>query len=1262
MTKDYHTQKSSHPYSSKNIKSLEFRLDSLFYKSLNLIPMPFILLVFLVMSDSKLHADRIVTSVLVDGSTQTTVTAGSSVNVDVNVTTTGYWPRWRSTRWILSDGQSGCVNHDNFNWSGAYSVNFNIDAPNALGDYNLSIGAYSDNSCWLGESEISTLVEAIHVDNVNSFTGTNYRDFSLLYGANLHGDMKIFGNTILGERQCLNWQWQWGGWGIGWIQVCASYANSTVCPAANTNNAEIQTRFWDVDGDASTFNSSSSQLIMPAGSVVKKAYLYWQGLAAINEFNSARTIKFKSPASDYITLEAPASQMNWSQYNSYYPYQAMIEITEQMNGAGEYVVADLTTTEGQIAGLGTYGAWSIVVVYENLENTMKNISIYDGYQAIDESNEQEITLSGFMTPTAGVVNSKFLVFTGEGDVDISGDYVEMDGTKLRRNDADGGDNAFNASVTDNGVGVATRSPSCQNNLGIDIHTYNVGTMGQNIIGNNQTNTTVKLGSSQDMYFPSVFAFSTELYVPDVCYEEYITKDGQTPDTIKVGDLLDIEVYITNKNFEPAKGVSIKRMFNTEYEYERNSTQVYEGGSFQAKTDAAGDDVVLYDEDEDFLLLNLGQGATADSGGIINLDQNETFAFQFTPGVDGNISSAYLVSYRDESGVNGPIEEFSNIPIGKCSNRDITETIIPVEPSGNARIVESGKNWSDFNGGLFTKVVGLGTTYDILFATDDSGATLSSGEITKIELVDIHQGASSVVETLHDGSMIVNQRATFAHTFDRAYQRVQFRLTLASGDMAFSNDFSVRPAEFSTTPLSLKAKEAYTLPEESLKATSYGSVDPASGYTRLLQVNHIDELLFDNTKICLNDTKDLLVGNINIEVTDGSSQDTSVVSFNDIGEFDLVFLDEGWIQSDDKQLSHCITDSTANTLDAAGRVGCGIGGSLHVNSQPFDLNVTNVTIIPSNDFRYIDTSLTQNVTITFDVHALKSDGAIAQNFDLQCYQTPVQIDDINFTINTDAPQQKVIYTFNGTPSNQASYTLAPNAPLFDFALGASQNNQFVYNFERLVSNPVNPLQVESFSASFSSGFATASLNQDINTSFVYGRIRPLDTITVSNSVQTPVEIEVFNSGASDFTDGMFEQSLDWYRNANHTNVAFGRILSGFASQPGGLLPMLSDSVTVTPGAITGGIQDLDLTATQPAPLWRTIHLQISPWLWFNTEGVDYNASVNSTCKTHPCLDFTYDDFTGREAIESGNFGGLDFEVDDLDENSSAVRKRGVKVFR
>jgi hypothetical protein len=1196
------------------------------------------LIVFFTLTQA--YADRTITSATVNGLNTVTVGGGTNITVGINVTTTGNDSnaRWRSTRWNLSDGSDGCIDHGNYNSSGNHYENFNVTAPSNMGTYDLTLRAYRDNGCSQGQSPVYTLSDAVTVNSVGSFSGTNYKNFTQLFNENLKGDVTIFGNTILGENEYICTRYILG------FCINGYYTNSATCPANNANNANIQTIFWDVDNDNGTFNSSSSELNIANGATIKKAYLYWQGLATSDEIEDASTIKLKAPSGSYISLQAQPQNINWSQYGSHYPYQASVEVTEYMNGSGIYTVADLTTRQEQFSGLGTYGAWSIVVVYENEDDTMKNISIYDGYQAIDETNEQSITLSGFLTPTSGIVNSRFIVFAGEGDVDIAGDYIEMDGTKLRKNAQDNGNNAFNASITQNGNYVTDRTPSCQNNMGIDIHTYNVGTNGQGIIGNNQSSTTIKLVSSQDMYFPSVFAFSTELYIPDVCYEEKITINGEVPTQILATDILDMEVYITNKNFEPAKGVSIKRVFSDENEYDRNSTTKYEDGSFVSKTDASGDDIAYYLDDEDTLVINLGTGASAGSGGDVSKDQNETFAYSFSPSSDGNITSAYLVSYRDDSGV-GEVEQFNDIPIGKCSDRSITETIIPVEPSGNARIVENGKSWDYLDGGLFTKIVGMQTHYDLLFATDENGNTLTSGEIEKVELVDMLSG--DVVETIL-GATEIDEKYDFSYTFTQAYKKVQFKITLENDEVpAYSNDFTVRPAALQGTIGDVWAGVEKNIEEGSIFAN-------ATGYDQTLDLTHITDVTFDASKICVNDSKNEMVESFDLNFTDGDSVAGSVATFKDVGDFNITVNDESWARSsNDYSQQHCIQGSASNTPDGEGKVGCAIQGQIEVTVAPYKLKVVNATFTSSKgiDWLYMSPSFDNDVTVGATVQALNESEAITQNFSNECYAKDVALNfDYSFDANggealaVDINASSISGDLNATNFTLDAIDRVVTATQTMFGNGEA-NVSYSFKVDKKV-NPQNPVevtldevQVATTNVAFTEEDFVLPSDGNNTATFYYARLNPKDLTTSKKTDTTSVDIEVYSTQS---IDGLHQTSLNWYK---FTDDGVSEIVQ-----------IKEDTVFDNNISFSGGRAQISIDRDDLSNDTALIHLDIPQYLWYSKEGNAY--SFNNDCATNPCIYYQYLSSDGDSGVVSGTFKGS--RVDKSDINAS--QPKGVKIFR
>jgi len=1200
----------------------------------------------ILLSLTQAYADRSIASATVNGLNSVTVGGGTNITVGINVTTTGSGAnaRWRSTRWNLSDGSSGCVDHGNYNSSGNHFENFNLAAPSAMGTYDLTLRAYRDNDCSQGQSSAYTLNDAITVNSVGSFSGTNYKNFTQLFNENLKGDVTIFGNTILGEEnvECTSGYWdeQCFFWICRDVWVCTNYSETATCPANNANNANTQTIFWDVDNDNTTFNSSSSELNIANDATIKKAYLYWQGLATSDEIEEASSIKLKAPSGSYVSLQAQPQNINWSQYGSHYPYQASVEVTEYMNGSGTYTVADLTTRQEQFSGLGTYGAWSIVVVYENEDDTMKNISIYDGYQAIDESNEQSITLSGFLTPTSGVVNSRFLVFAGEGDVDIAGDYIEMDGTKLRKNAQDNGNNAFNASITQNGSYVTSRTPSCQNNMGIDIHTYNVGTNGQGIIGNNQSSTTIKLGSSQDMYFPSVFAFSTELYIPDVCYEEKITINGEVPTQILATDILDMEVYITNKNFEPAKGVSIKRVFSDENEYERNSTK-YEDENL---TDASGDDIAYYLDDDDTLVINLGTGASASSGGDIYKDQNETFSYSFSPSSDGNITSAYLVSYRDDSGV-GEIEQFNDVPIGKCSDRSVTETIIPVEPSGNARIVENGKSWDYLGGGLFTKIVGVQTHYDLLFATDENGNTLTSGEIEKVELVDMLSG--DVVETIL-GPTEIDEKYDFSYTFTQAYKKVQFKITLENGEIpAYSNDFTVRPAVLQGTISDVWAGVEKDIEEGSVFAN-------ATGYDHTLNLTHITDVAFDASKICVSDSIDEMVESFALNFIDGDSVAGSVATFKDVGDFNLTVNDELWSRfSNDYSEQHCIQGSASNTPDGEGKVGCAIQGQIEVTVAPYKLKVDNATFTSSkgDDWLYMSPSFDNNVTVSATVQALNENNATTQNFSNECYAKDVALNFIFDTNGGEALNVDINASSISGDLNQTNFTL----DAINSAVTATQtmfaNGEAIVSYSFKVDKKVNPqnpvevtldeVQVATTDVAFVEEDFVLPSDSNNTATFYYARLNPKDLTTSKKEDSTFADIEVYSTQS---IGGFNQTSLNWYK---FTDDGVSEILQIKEDT------VFDNNISFADGRVQIAIDRDDLSNDT-----ALIHLDIPQYLWYSKEGNAY--SFDNDCTTNPCIYYQYISSEGDSGVVSGRFKGSRVDIDKSDINASVPK--GVKIFR
>ena len=546
-----------------------------------------------------------------------------------------------------------------------------------------------------GNRDVDYTFTATFTPTALTYTCPNPKQFSSAFTTNDLGSMLIIGNSSL----C-------AGTSFG--------ASDSTCYDPGTtqnNNLTLINVNADTLDPTSTFNSTSAELLLPPGATVLWAGLYWQG-EQINGSNAekeaGRYIKLRhEDDTEYTSLLA--DEMNWvyRQDGASYHYQGHTEITEfiKAKGNGDIWVADLTTELNSAASGGQYGAWSVAVAYQDINGELRNISIYDGFLGMRLTNEdldssctgdyglyasRTINLSGFFTPTDGDINSTFFVFAAEGDRPTASETLQLDGNPI--SDANNpANNPFNSTITRDGNHVTeTTTPGIfpsysVNSLGIDIDTYDVS----GLIQNGQKDTNVTLSSTQDYYYPGLFAFSTDLYKPLVCYQESFLVDGLPYDgsVVDLGSVVTMEVNVTNEGEIDALGVSVQNRLQIEFGYRTGSLGIDDiGGTsdFIDQTDEQGDDEADYNSSVKTMTFYLGAGADGSgtgTGGTIS--QNEVTRFDYNVtlyrGNDQNsTTNVYYVSYTDADSGN----VFNGIPMPECtdsaSGLNIGPYVAPVE--------------------------------------------------------------------------------------------------------------------------------------------------------------------------------------------------------------------------------------------------------------------------------------------------------------------------------------------------------------------------------------------------------------------------------------------------------------------------------------------------------------------------------------------------------------------------------------------------------
>ena len=431
------------------------------------------------------------------------------------------------------------------------------------------------------------------------------------------------------------------------LETCPADApGKTACSQAQAgaagavlNNNDWSMQRIDADGSpATTLDSSSSTLSLPAGATVLFAGLYYGAVTSAGTGGSSataalrNTVKLRVPgASSYTTLTAPVLDISSSSSDG--RYQAFVDVTSQVAaaGSGTYWVGDVQ----EATGMDRYGGWAIVVAYEDPTQPLRNLTVFDGLQSVVQGTPGvKISLNGFLTPPAGQVQTTLGVVAYEGDRGLTGDSLSLNTTTLS-DAANPANNFFNSSISSGGVNVTAKNPNYVNQLGFDALLVNAN----GVLPNSATSASINLQTSSDQYFPGVVTFATELYAPNVQASKSVANITHPGGPNARGDTLRYTVTFTNNGQDGARDFQAADVIPAGATYVPNSLRLVSGpGAPASPTDASGDDIAAFNAAENRVVFRLGQGATAVRGGLLaaaGLAGNST-SFSFDVTINGGL--------------------------------------------------------------------------------------------------------------------------------------------------------------------------------------------------------------------------------------------------------------------------------------------------------------------------------------------------------------------------------------------------------------------------------------------------------------------------------------------------------------------------------------------------------------------------------------------------------------------------------------------------
>lgn len=344
-------------------------------------------------------------------------------------------------------------------------------------------------------------------------------DFKVRYEAFLKGNIKIIGNNILNREE---------------RRKSANTPYNDRSGKAKLNDV-LNMQYTDVDNDPQTFSSSSASFNNEGaeGGKVVYAGLYW---AATYPYAAGQLKKDKNTITDNSRQDPSSVLLKTPSKNTYNPVQGTLiydarndeklkssspyvyyadvtTLVAEGNSQGDYTVANVRATLGQIEG-GSAAGWALVLVYENANSNVKKIITYDGFAAITNEESKTLTFSGFKTPEKGAFQTHIMGATLEGDLNMkddnvllsvpaSGQYIALQ-SKLRP-----ARNFFSSVIDNDGKIVSTRTPNSENTLGFDIFRLSIENDKQSLIPNNASSLDLIYSRSFDRYYLFLTALEIE---------------------------------------------------------------------------------------------------------------------------------------------------------------------------------------------------------------------------------------------------------------------------------------------------------------------------------------------------------------------------------------------------------------------------------------------------------------------------------------------------------------------------------------------------------------------------------------------------------------------------------------------------------------------------------------------------------------------------------------------------------------------------------
>jgi large repetitive protein len=551
-------------------------------------------------------------------------------------------------------------------------------------------------------------------------------DFQRVFSAQDNGAIALFGNTLM---SCPSSQ-----------SGCAQARDGS---GTKLNNNDWSMSWVHADGDPSTYAASSSDVILPEGSTVLWAGLYWGGDRAASGNTAARSMKLRAPGGSYQSITAQRF-LTLSNTTSG-PYQGFADVTARVRagGTGTWWGADVVS---QAARSDEYAGWSLVVAYRNPALPLRDLTVFDGFTQITTRDQQTLNISGFLTPPTGPVKTQLGVIAYEGDLGLTGDQMKLNDVPLQ-DQVVRPNNFFDSGNTALGRLVTTRNPDYRNMLGYDVKLIQA----DGILPNGSTSARIGLTTAGDVYYPGVVTAAIDLYSPQFPGEtkSVVDLDGHAP--VQPGDALQYTVVYTNTGQDAATGSVVSDPLPAGVSYVPGSLEITAGANAGKKTDAPGDDQGEYDPSTRTVRMRIGTGANATRGGTMDPGASTTFVFRARVDRDAGgttLINATTIDYVAKT-IGKPFQAVGypvDTPVAREADLALVKSVSPNPAAAGGQLHYTldvtNHGPSSAAGTVLTDTLPAGVTF---VSATPSGACTAAGQTVTCRLGTLADGAKTTVD-------------------------------------------------------------------------------------------------------------------------------------------------------------------------------------------------------------------------------------------------------------------------------------------------------------------------------------------------------------------------------------------------------------------------------------------------------------------------------------------------------------------------------------